>query len=161
MKMKLEHFVRSPFNYDRAEASRQSGISTDGMPSMAIQSEKDNCDINIIMKRFNVTKQLPPGSVRMPTYGDFSQVGDFHTAMQVVRQAEEAFAQMPSELRSKFGNDPGAFVAFCSEETEDGELVNIEAMRKLGLAVPKEPDIIKESVIPQVSKEINDGVPAK
>ena len=36
--------------------------------------------------------------------------------MNAVRGAEESFMAMPAEVRSRFGNDPQAFVEFCSDE---------------------------------------------
>lgn len=95
------------------------------------QSFKEECDINTIVKRFGVTGVLP-SSVRMPTYGDFTDVGDFREAMEAIRTANESFAEMPSEVRERFQNDPAKFVDFCSDEK------NLPEARKLGLAPAEE-----------------------
>lgn len=104
-------------------------------PSLAIQSAKEESDINTIVRRFGLTGQLP-NDVRVPSFGDFTEVVDFHTAMNAVAMANESFMAMPAEVRSRFGNDPQAFVAFCSDEG------NLEEMRKLGLAVPKAEPVV-------------------
>lgn len=145
-------FVRSAYNYDMEEASLASGTLTGDEPSKAVQSEKDNCDINVIVKRFGITGQLPQ-NVRMPQYGDFSSVIDYHTAMGALVAAKESFMQLPSAVRYQFHNNPQEFLEFCSEE-KDGQLVNIDAMRKMGLAVPKEPVIVppKAEDIPPIIK---------
>ncbi|QCQ85080.1 internal scaffolding protein [Blackfly microvirus SF02] len=123
-------FVRSPYNYDLKEASDASGLdcSVDG-PGKTKQSFAEEADINTLIRRFGVNGQLPAG-VRMPTYGDFTGVGDFQSALNAVSDAQAAFMRMPADVRSRFGNDPGAFVDFCSDEANRDEAV------KLGLVPP-------------------------
>lgn len=124
-------FIRSPFNYDRDLASLESGLKCeDG--SRTQQSFAEEVDINTIVRRFGLTGELPQ-DVAAPTYGDFVGVYDFHTAMNAVAKAHEAFDAMPAQVRSRFNNDAGAFVDFCSDEANREEAV------KLGLVVPPEP----------------------
>ena len=118
-------FVRSKYNYDQDSASEESGLRCED-ESRTQQSFKDETDINVILRRFNVTGELPQG-VRMPTYADFSEVYDFHSAANAIAQANEAFEAMPADVRAKFQNDPAKFVAFCSKEE------NREEAKKLGL----------------------------
>jgi len=122
-------FVRSPYNYDMDEASDLSGLSCLDV-SLAKQSFAEECDINTIVKRFNLSGQLPE-NVFVPQYGDFEEVFDFHTAMNVVAKAGEAFDAMPADVRARFNNDPGAFVDFVSDPANTDEAV------KLGIAVAK------------------------
>lgn len=121
-------FVRSPYNYDVDEASDESGLRCKD-PSLAVQDAKDEVDINTIVRRFGLTGQLPE-DVRAPTYGDFTGVGNYHDAMNAIALANEAFDEMPAEVRYRFGNDPAAFVDFCSTPGNEDE------MRKLGLIIP-------------------------
>lgn len=118
-------FFRTPYNYDRDLASDESGLRCDD-PSLAKQQFREEADINTIVERFNLTGQLPD-NVRLPSYGDFLGVGDYHTAMLAVRAAAEDFMALPAALRARFGNDPAQFVDFCSDES------NTEEARKLGL----------------------------
>lgn len=136
-------FVRTPYNYDRHAASKESAVrmvDRDGVliPSKTVQSEKDNCDINVIVKRFTKTGQLPHASVRVPMQGDFTGVSDFQSAMNAVRASQEAFMAMPASVRSRFANNPDEFVRYCMERDSNGKLVNVQEMRKMGLAVPEE-----------------------
>lgn len=127
-------FVRSAFNYDTDVASERTGLlCEDG--SLTVQSEKEDADINTIVRRFGLTGQLPT-NVRVPVEADFTEVFDFQSAMNAIRAAQESFMAMPADVRFRFNNDPERFVAFCTEE-RDGALVNLDEMRKLGLAVPK------------------------
>lgn len=123
-------FVRSPYNYDVDQASDESGLKC-GDVSLAVQDQRDEVDINTIVRRFGLTGQLPD-NVSAPTYGDFTGVHDYHSAMNAVAKANEAFEEMPAEVRARFQNDPAAFVAFCSDDKNREEAV------KLGLVFAKE-----------------------
>jgi phage internal scaffolding protein len=124
-------FVRHAFNYDRDEVSLVSGLATPE-PTMAQQQFKEECDINVICERFGLTGELPVAG-RMPTYGDFTGVGDFQSAMEAVVLASEAFMALPALVRERFSHDPQRFVEFCSDPA------NLEEARKLGLAPAAEP----------------------
>lgn len=122
--------LRSARSYDPDSYSQMAGMRDDRekFPDKTVQSEKENCDINVIMRRFRVTGQMPPGSVRLPEYADYSEVTDFHTAMNVVRAAREDFMALPADVRKRFGNDPQNFLEFC------GDPNNVDEMIKMGLA---------------------------
>ena len=141
-------FVRSPFNYDRNEVSRETGLDT-GPDSPTQQSFKDEVDINTIVRRFGVTGELPIVS-SPPTFRNFEGIFDYQSAMNAIRQAEESFAEMPAEVRKRFHNNPQEFVEFCSDEK------NLEEMRKLGLAKPA--PVVDNTPAPVAPKE-NANVP--
>lgn len=124
-------FVRSAYNYDRDAASNESATG-DWDESKTKQSFAEECDINTIVRRFHLTGELPT-NVRMPTYQDFVGVFDFHSAMNAIVQASEAFDEMPAEVRARFHNEPAEFVAFCSDEANRPEA------ERLGLVKPKPP----------------------
>lgn len=77
-------------------------------PSLAQQHFKDDADINVLLERFKVTGVLPQG-VRVPSYGDFSGINDYQSAMRAVLAAEDSFMAMPADVRARFGNSPQAF----------------------------------------------------
>jgi hypothetical protein len=47
--------------------------------------------------------------------------------MNTIREAQNSFMALDAEVRLRFNNDPGAFVAFCESEG------NHEELRKMGL----------------------------
>ena len=122
-------FLRTPYNYDRNAASDSSGLHCADR-SLAKQADAVEADINTIVKRFNLTGQLPQG-IRAPTYGDFGPGMDFHTAQNALRRAQEAFMAMPAEVRARFHNDPAEFVEFCSNDE------NAPQLAKMGLLAPE------------------------
>lgn len=122
-------FVRNPYNYDVDEESVLSGLKTEG-PSLTLQSQGQEADINHMMKKFAVTGVLPQ-SLRLPSYQSFKECFDYGSALRAVREADQAFMALPAGVRSRFSNDPASFVEFCSHEE------NLPELRRLGLA-PKE-----------------------
>lgn len=116
------------------------GFST-GSDSLTVQSQRDEADINVLVKRFGVTGVVPQ-SVRVPSFGDFTGVNDYRTALDALNLARDSFRQMPSDVRARFHNDPARFVLFCSDSK------NLDEMRKLGLAVPEKekPDDIEREI---------------
>jgi len=121
-------FVRDPYNYDRDSVSKETAFYND-QPGKTQQSQKEEADINTIVKRFGLTGQLP-SNVRVPQYGDFTGVTDYQSALNAVQAANDAFMKYPAYIRERFKNDPALFVEFCSNPE------NREEAEKLGL-VPK------------------------
>lgn len=126
-----ETFLRTPYNYDRNIASDQSGLECND-PTLTKQSFKEECDINTIVERFNITGELPQ-NVRMPEYRDFTEITDYHTALNAIAQARESFDAMPANIRARFQNDPEQFVDFCNDPG------NRDEAKKMGLLVPAPP----------------------
>lgn len=113
-------FLRTPYNYDREAASDDSGLICSD-PSLAQQQFREESDINTIVKRFNLTGELPSG-VSVPQYGDFLEVTDYHTAINLVKEADAAFLALPAHVRARFNNDAGAFVDFVSDDANRAEM---------------------------------------
>lgn len=120
--------VRGP-GLDRVLNSAAHGIRAIG-ESLAVQAEKVNTDINEIMRRFGVTGLVPTMTLP-PLEGDHTRCGDFHSAMQLVAKAKEAFMGLDAATRKRFSNDPAEYVKFCSDEK------NLPEMRKMGIAIPE------------------------
>lgn len=120
--------MRGAFNYDRDSASVESGLSCAPEEDMCQQQFADDCDINVIVKRFGLTGKVvvPPS---MPMVGDFTEVKDFQSCMNLIRDAQQEFERMPADVRRRFANDPGALMAFLGDES------NLEEAVKLGLVV--------------------------
>lgn len=90
------------------------------------QDAKDECDINVIMKKYVKTGTLPPG-IGIGRYGDFSDAADYLDAQNILIQAKQQFDSLPSKVRERFQNSPVAMLAFVHDKT------NLEEARSLGL----------------------------
>lgn len=100
----------------------------------AKQSFRDECDINLIMKKFQKTGVITHVNKHEPAYGEVP-AQTYHEAMEIVRHANEMFMEVPAAIRKKFGNSPEAFLEFVSDEK------NVDEMRKLGIVKPEMPKI--------------------
>lgn len=107
-------------------------------PTRTQQSQKEDADINVIVKRFGITGQIPVRLDRL-NLGAFEGIFDFQSAMNAVVRAERAFAAIPSAIRKRFGNDPQEFVAFASDPK------NKEELQKMKL-VAADPEVVPEKV---------------
>lgn len=122
------------YNMDNDAHSLANGISFPE-ESLAIQSAAEEADINNIVRRFGITGELP-SNLRMPVSGDFTNALDFHTSMNLVRQAQEEFLRVPAEIRARFNNDPASFMSFFEDEANREEAIKLGLVRP---AAPSEP----------------------
>jgi phage internal scaffolding protein len=124
-----EVFVRTRYNYDRNAASDAAALICVPEESRTQQQFAEECDINTIVKRFGLTGELPE-NFRVPQSGDFTNIGDFHSAMNAVRSAEEAFMDMPAELRARFGYDPQKLMDFVHDSKNRDEAIKLGLVEK-------------------------------
>jgi len=118
-------FLRTPYNYDKDAASNESGLHCEDA-SLAQQHYKEECDINTILQKFNISGILPETTLS-PRYGDFTGIGDYHTALNRVIAAQDEFDGLPATIRARFNNDPAELIEFL----ENSE--NRPEAEKLGL----------------------------
>ena len=118
---------------DRSDCSDPSfGLDCSNLPSLTRQEFADECNINILMEKYEKTGIISHVNPRNPQYLDLSDVPDLMTAHQIIQTATTEFMALPAKVRCDFDNDPMAFVKFA--ENPD----NIGKMREWGLAPPEE-----------------------
>jgi len=126
--MKKPPFLRTPYNYDPDAASNESGLHCEDA-SLAQQHFKDECDINNILRQFNITGLLPEAPLS-PRYGDFTGIGDYHTALTQVIAAEDEFLSLPATLRARFENDPAQLIEFLDKPENLDEAISLGLVNK-------------------------------
>lgn len=95
---------------------------------MTKQSHTDECNINLIMKRFERTGVLEHVTTYAPQWGDFSDTpSSYSEAINQVQAANEMFLSLPSKIRARFDNDAGAYIDFVQNPA------NAEELTELGL----------------------------
>lgn len=120
-------------------------------PSRTVQSEADMCDLNRIMDRyalpeaFAFARNVP--ETREAMYGDFSTLEDYQSSIAVVRKAEDDFANLPSNIRAYFDNNPANMLQFIQEPEK-----NYEEGVKLGLFKPKD---VESSQVSSATDSVN------
>lgn len=117
-------------------------------PSLTKQAMGAETDINNIMKKYEKDGIITHLAKHQGQYGDFSEVVDYHTALNTMIDADDAFASLPSRIRGEFLNDPGKFLDFVHDPKNHDQMV------KMGLAkAPPGPANTDKVVEPQKPKE--------
>lgn len=139
--------LRVPFMYDAEAVSDQTGLMCLD-DSLTNQAERDECDINTLVKRFGITGEVPVLD-KLPLVGEFAEITDYHTAMNKLIETDELFMTIPADIRARFDHNAGKFVDFCSDEKNRDELI------KMGLVVPA---VIPPAPEPMLVKVVPDKV---
>lgn len=102
--------------YDPVEEHDHFGIEFT-MPSLTVQDEKDETDINYIVNKYAdgqkgiMTLDLGDSSqYAYLQFGDATLPGDYSTALELVSGVREEFYSLPAKVRAKFGHDPMNFI---------------------------------------------------
>jgi len=102
-------------------------------PSLTRQEFADECDINVLMQKYETSGVLNHYNSSKPQYFDVSAVPDLATAIAFANEANVAFMSLPASVRRTFDNNPVAFVEFAADPA------NLDQMRKWGLAPTPDP----------------------
>ncbi|QXP08184.1 MAG: internal scaffolding protein [Arizlama microvirus] len=108
-----------------------SDLSFEGDKGVTKQSDLKDCDINLIMRRYEKTGFLPDLIVKDGRYGDFSEVPDYQEALNIVKLADEQFGALDVEIRNRFENNPAKFLGFVTDPK------NLDEIEKMGLLKPE------------------------
>jgi len=129
------------------ERPEGTGLSFDGdsdhVRSVTKQSFAAEADINNIMQRYSKTGVLvDPTTInngRVPQYGDFSDGADYLSIQNRIALAQQSFDALPSNIRTRFGNNPAKLIDFMADPA------NLDACVEMGLVeapdtAPVEPE---------------------
>lgn len=94
------------------------------------QEFREECDINILMSRYEQTGQLPNINEAIPQYLEMTGA-DFQEHMEIIAGARTMFNELPSGIRNRFNNDPAYFLDFCHNPNNRLE------MAEMGLLKPQ------------------------
>lgn len=136
---------------NRYHSKRVQTINTE--PSKTQQQFKNDVNVNNIMKKYHATGQITHLNNRQGAYADISNAQDYFTSLTTIKQAGEAFDQLPSGIRKKFNNDPGELLEFIHNPNNFDECV------EMGIFDPKQPKIQTQThtqPTPPINDELND-----
>ncbi len=88
------------------------------------QSMKDECDINLIMAKYQKTGAIAHLNRHGADYG-FATSEDFASAMRTVTVAQDMFDHLPSSIRNRFANNPAAFLDFVQDADNRQEAIEL------------------------------------
>lgn len=108
-------------------------------PILTDQSYKQACDINNIMAQYAKTGYLPQNITVPARYVDNTLIPSFEQSYEIVLKAQEAFYQLPADIRKLMDNDPSQLENFISDPA------NTDILVSRGVLVQREPvEPIKE-----------------
>jgi len=113
--------------------SRPESISCDfetGEVSVTKQSFKEECDINNILRQYQMTGVIGHINEAEPRYADLPDAVDYQDALHQVQAAEAAFYRLPKQVRERYGNDPAGLLQALANPAEAGFL------REAGILAP-------------------------
>lgn len=115
---------------DSCEAEGLAAATTFHDESLTQQSFEQDADINVIVRRFGLDKAPLPVEATDPRYyGDFTNVPDLRTALDLVRDAENRFMELPPKLRERFDNSPAKLWHFVNDPDNGPEAVRLGLLR--------------------------------
>lgn len=125
--------------YDESMRTQKTGIVFE-KPSRTKQSFSDECNINSIMNRYATCGVIDHVNTAQPLSGDFTIApADYQEAMNIMIEAEDRFAALPSDIRKRFDNKPLNLLEFIQNPD------NYEEGVKLGIFNPK---VVETSEVP-------------
>lgn len=94
-------------------------------PSKTQQQFAEQTDINYIVRQYKKTGQWLHATNKQGIYADVSQITDFYESVNKVNMAMDAFMTLPSNIRTRFNNDPGQLLAFLQDPNNHDEGVEL------------------------------------
>lgn len=94
-------------------------------PTLSQQQFKAECDINNIVKNYSQTGVLPVSN-KVGKFLDVSNISDYQSSLETVFEAQKAFDDLPSNVRSRFENDPNQLLSFLADETNYEEALSLK-----------------------------------
>lgn len=99
---------------------------------MTKQAFKDECNINKIIAKYQKTGAITHLNKNAPQYGYATSL-DFREALEVVKEGQRLFDELPANIRKICDHDPAKFLEFVQDPKNKDQLV------ELGLATSKKP----------------------
>lgn len=130
---------RTAYNYDADVVSSDTGLACLD-ESMTQQHFHDETKIDNILDLYTRTGVLPSKEVQ-PVFADLLGLSDdYHEALNLVRDAQEAFFDMPAHVRERFNNDPSYLMRFLDDDANREEAA---ALGLLHVDKPVEPLLVR------------------
>ncbi len=128
-----------------SQRQRPRHYSPVGESSRTKQAHKDECDINLIIKRHQHTGAISHLNPNAPRFGDFATPYDLKSAIDAVNEASATFEALSADIRAAAQNSPVQFLEMLDQE--DGRAALADA--GLDITVPQKPQDEQKKLIPQ------------
>jgi len=116
-------------------------------PSMTIQSEAPETDINFLIERARKTGAWTSRNTKDPIYLDCVGLGDYQASLERIQTANNAFQALPARVRDRFANSPNKMVEFLLNPSNRQEAIDLGLLKP-----PAEPSAAKNSELKDTPK---------
>ena len=96
---------------------------------MTQQHQKEQCDINLIIKRATAGEVITHVNTFEEQFGDATGA-DFKDAMDFVTNAQNAFNELPSKIRARFDNNAEKLLQFMEDPGNREEAISLGLIDK-------------------------------
>lgn len=118
----MDSHSKTPYRHAATPRMRVAVTFTD--KSRTKQEFIDECDINKLLARYRDQGVPPRTNPGQPQWGDFNAF-DLQDSLNMVIEAEQAFADLPSHLRNRFENDPVKLLDWVHDPKNAQEAVSL------------------------------------
>lgn len=115
-------------------------------PSKTDGSQLKDTDVNVIMNRVLRTRDESILRQRQGQYADLTQIPDLGTALNQVKEAQDAFDSLPALTRRRFNNSAVELVEFLQDPNNNEEAYQL-GLRTRPRVIP--PDPISQPTSPE------------
>lgn len=115
---------------------RVAKIFDPNLPSKTQQQFADTVNVNKIMARFRKTGQFDHLRNNPGAFVDFEEIGSYEDALNKVIHANNVFNHLPSNIRTKFDNNPQKMLNFLADPKNEKEAIELGLRNK---PIPQEP----------------------
>ena len=121
--------LRTPYNYDRDGVSKNTALISDS-ETLTQQNFRDETDLNIMIRKYGV---LPVSEVNWKEFDATVIPKDYQALQNMLLEADQAFMELPAEVRKAADNDPTKFLAMV--EAEQAQIRKQDKEAKAAFAV--------------------------
>jgi len=98
-------------------------------PSMTVQSQGAETDINYIIERARKTGSWTSRNTKEPIYLDCVPLGDYQASLERIQTANNAFLALPATVRDRFANSPNKMVEFLLDPSNKTEAIELGLLK--------------------------------
>lgn len=116
--------ISGRFDYKKPEDAKIAKFSK-GKTQQQFAKEADINNIMMQYQRTGILGNPLTGSGRTPMFGDFSTGTDFTSVQNRIVEVQRQFMRLPSNIRSRFNNDPAMLLDFIADPANKDEAIKL------------------------------------
>jgi len=101
--------------------------SKNNHPTRTQKQHRDDVDVNNIMAKYKRTGQITHlRNAQQGAYVDLTKLPhSYQQSLDIIKKAEDTFMSMPSEVRTRFDNNPQQLINFLKDKKNNEEAIKL------------------------------------